>query len=227
MASDAYTKTESQVPQLIPAATVVVVRDGAAGLEVLLLKRTNERGAFGGYSVFPGGRVDAEDADVIATAVREAREETGLELDPASLVSFSEWTPPATEMRRFQTAFFLAPAPIPTPEVVVDINEIVAYEWITPADVLVGVDEGRFLMAPPTWITLHTLSAHATVASAVQHFHHADTPRFVTELRRVEGGIITMWEGDVAYGNPDMSLDEPGPRHRLRAAGTSWVYERG
>ena len=138
MTSDPYRATESSVPVLIPAATVVVIRDGDDGLEVLLLKRTTERGAFGGYSVFPGGRVDAEDADVVATAVREAVEETGLVLDPETLVPFSEWTPPATEMRRFQTSFFLAPVPVPTPEVVVDINEIVDHVWISPADVITG-----------------------------------------------------------------------------------------
>ena len=39
------------------AATVVLLRDGAGGLETLLLRR-NSRIAFGGMWVFPGGRVD-------------------------------------------------------------------------------------------------------------------------------------------------------------------------
>ena len=46
-----------------PSASVVVVRDGAEALEVLMLRR-NEKIAFhGGAWVFPGGRVDAEDGD--------------------------------------------------------------------------------------------------------------------------------------------------------------------
>ena len=44
----------------IPAATVVLVRDGATGLEVLMLHRAS-RVAFGGMWVFPGGKVDEED----------------------------------------------------------------------------------------------------------------------------------------------------------------------
>jgi len=45
-----------------PAATVILLRDGAPGLEVLLLKR-HARTLFGpGASVFPGGAVDAVDA---------------------------------------------------------------------------------------------------------------------------------------------------------------------
>ena len=45
----------------IPAATVVPLRDGPRGLEVLLLKR-NEALVFApGAWVFPGGRIDAGD----------------------------------------------------------------------------------------------------------------------------------------------------------------------
>src|SRR5207342_1141060 len=44
------------VSEPVAAATVVVVRDAAEGLEVLMLRR-NARGMFGGMWVFPGGRV--------------------------------------------------------------------------------------------------------------------------------------------------------------------------
>jgi len=46
-----------------PAATIVLLRDGAAGLEVLLLRRTRESGFVPGAFVFPGGRVDDADGD--------------------------------------------------------------------------------------------------------------------------------------------------------------------
>ncbi len=42
------------------AATVMLVRDGAAGLEVYMVKRPG-RGDFPDLHVFPGGKVDAED----------------------------------------------------------------------------------------------------------------------------------------------------------------------
>ncbi len=44
------------------AASVVLVRDGAAGLEVLLLRRHQASGVLGGVYVFPGGKLDAADA---------------------------------------------------------------------------------------------------------------------------------------------------------------------
>jgi len=51
---------EPAVPR--PAATVVLTRPGQGDLEVLLLKRSRSAGFVPGAYVFPGGRVDREDA---------------------------------------------------------------------------------------------------------------------------------------------------------------------
>lgn len=47
----------------LPAATVALLRDGAEGLEVLLLRRAAHSGFVPGAYVFPGGRVDRADHD--------------------------------------------------------------------------------------------------------------------------------------------------------------------
>jgi 8-oxo-dGTP pyrophosphatase MutT (NUDIX family) len=47
----------------LPSATVVLLRDGEAGLEVFLLKRHGLSDVLGGAYVFPGGKVDPEDAE--------------------------------------------------------------------------------------------------------------------------------------------------------------------
>ena len=47
-----------------PAATVIIVRDGVSGPEILMLRRSRRAGFFPNAWVFPGGRVDAADADV-------------------------------------------------------------------------------------------------------------------------------------------------------------------
>ncbi len=46
------------------AATVVMLRDGAAGLEVFLMKRHGLSDVLGGAYVFPGGKVDLADAEL-------------------------------------------------------------------------------------------------------------------------------------------------------------------
>lgn len=65
----------------VPAATggTVVARD----LDVLLQRRSPTLSSHPGQVSFPGGRREADDSDAVATALREAQEETGL--DPAGV----------------------------------------------------------------------------------------------------------------------------------------------
>ncbi|OJX31798.1 MAG: MBL fold metallo-hydrolase [Burkholderiales bacterium 68-12] len=57
------------VPAL-PAATVLLLRDGAQGLEVLMTRRSTKASFAPGAYVFPGGGIDALDAQSHATAAR-------------------------------------------------------------------------------------------------------------------------------------------------------------
>ncbi len=58
-----------------PAATVMLLRDGPTGLEVFLVRRHGLSDVLGGAYVFPGGKVDREDADeaLLARADRPAQ----------------------------------------------------------------------------------------------------------------------------------------------------------
>jgi 8-oxo-dGTP pyrophosphatase MutT (NUDIX family) len=58
------------------AASVVMLRDGPAGLEVFLLKRHGLSEVLAGAYVFPGGKVDLEDAQFDIEAHLDARAET-------------------------------------------------------------------------------------------------------------------------------------------------------
>lgn len=46
-----------------PAATVVLLRDGDQGIEVLMLRRAAQSDVLGGAFVFPGGKLDEADSD--------------------------------------------------------------------------------------------------------------------------------------------------------------------
>jgi 8-oxo-dGTP pyrophosphatase MutT (NUDIX family) len=215
----------------IPAATVILVRDGSEGLEALMLHKVS-RVAFGGNWVFPGGRVDdadrreaGDDEEEAArqAAAREALEECGLAVDPVDLVPFSHWVPPAITPRRFSTWFFLARAS--EGEVLVDGGEIHEHQWLTPAEVLAQRDQGIIDLAPPTWVTLHDLSEHPDVDAALAAAaERQPLPRYETRWVETDGGAIAMWAGDAGYDTSDPGVS--GARHRLHMATDGWRLER-
>jgi len=220
---------------LIAAATVIPVRQGPAGMEVLLLQR-NSRGQFGNMWVFPGGRVDPEDVRSVdgddaevemaaarAAAVREAAEEASLDLDRSGLVPFSFWVPPLGGAKRFATWFFLIEVRNDVSAVVVDQLEIHRSEWMTPATAVARVNAAQMDMAPPTFATLWWLRDQTDTQGALAAARSRVPERFSTHLR-THGGVMTaLWQGDVAYDDGD--IDQAGPRRRLTMDPGSWHIE--
>ncbi|HET8747358.1 MAG TPA: NUDIX hydrolase [Ramlibacter sp.] len=71
MALELITKRNYETPA--PSASVVLLRDGAGDLEVFLLRRHSQSFVLGGAYVFPGGKVDAEDARWVQRLDRDAQ----------------------------------------------------------------------------------------------------------------------------------------------------------
>jgi 8-oxo-dGTP pyrophosphatase MutT (NUDIX family) len=178
-----------------PAATTLIVRDGAAGLEVLMVRRSPHASFMPGAYVFPGGAVDDADGDAscdesaaalaqrigtvtevgaqarafAVAALRETFEECGLWLGATAeppggwaalrrrlnggeplaalaaatqqplatsvLQPWSHWVTPAGLPKRFDTLFFVAPAPAgQQPEV--DAAETTTLAWVHPPQAL-------------------------------------------------------------------------------------------
>lgn len=68
----------SELP-LKPAAVLIPLIDRKDGMTVLLTKRAKHLKTHSGQVSFPGGRCDPEDADAMATALRETEEEVGID----------------------------------------------------------------------------------------------------------------------------------------------------
>ena len=160
---------------IVAAATVILLRDGVDGLETLMLRRDSRLAFAGGMWVFPGGRVDpgdfaGDETDLVAAgrnaAVREAAEEAGLVVSVDSLVAFAHWTPPPEAPKRFSTQFYVAPAP--SGAVTIDDGEIRDHMWVSPAEGIRRRDALEIELAPPTWVTLHTLNSYDTVDAAIE-----------------------------------------------------------
>jgi len=70
-----------QGPEERKAAVAAILREAAAGAELLFIHRAEHpHDPWSGHMAFPGGRVDAGDPDPLAAAVRETREELALDL---------------------------------------------------------------------------------------------------------------------------------------------------
>ncbi|MBV8617262.1 MAG: NUDIX hydrolase [Curvibacter sp.] len=74
-----------------PSSTVMVLRDGPEGLEVLMVRRHGRSAVLGGAHVFPGGKLDAADCEVPAsrldrpaTELTQALDEPGLTPETAA-----------------------------------------------------------------------------------------------------------------------------------------------
>jgi 8-oxo-dGTP pyrophosphatase MutT (NUDIX family) len=152
----------------VPAATVVVARDSVAAdsIEILLLKRNSKLVFHGGHWVFPGGRVDQADfagADgleyraALRAAVRETKEEAGLEIGEGQLIHTAHWTTPPHLPRRFCTWFFMCPVPRSS-VVSVDNDEILEHRWITPKAALAASKAEEIVLPQPTKETLKSIA---------------------------------------------------------------------
>ncbi|MBC7173915.1 MAG: NUDIX hydrolase [Polyangiaceae bacterium] len=214
-----------------PSATVVLLREAAAGPEVLLLKRNDRIVFHGGEWVFPGGRVESGDADgdVFAidaarrAAVRETREEADVEISAADVVPIAHWTTPLHMPKRFSTWFFAVR--VPRLEVAVDGGEIMAHRWVAPEQALRARASGEIGLPPPTFLTLLELAAFPSAEAYLEAAGVREPVRFFPRYREVLGGPCSLLEGDVAYeGAP---LEAEGPRHRIwLPSGGEWRYER-
>lgn len=179
------------------ASTTLVLRDGAHGPEVLMVKRSPHASFMPGAYVFPGGAVDAADANADAgetaaalaerigriagvgdralahavAALRECHEECGLRLGSTQVLQpWSHWVTPLGLPKRFDTLFFVAPAPqgqTPRP----DAGETTTLEWVAPRSALASHAAGGFPMEFATVATVRSLLpfADATVQAVLEH----------------------------------------------------------
>ena len=215
---------------LIPAATVVLLRDSHGGLETLLMRRNSKLSFAEGMWVFPGGKIDEDDRagghDVHQAArqaaVREAKEEGDLTIDLSGLVYHSHWLPPVQSPKRFSTWFFVAEAP--TGDVTVDQGEILEHAWWHPEEALERAADRRIEILPPTWMTLHDLAQHGSVEACLAHTAARGPMAFATRIIKTPEGPAATWEEDAAYDSG--THDAPGERHRLVMTDGAWRLER-
>jgi 8-oxo-dGTP pyrophosphatase MutT (NUDIX family) len=100
--------------RIAQAAVTLILRPHAEGAEGFVIKRAEHpRDPWSGHLALPGGRADATDADLRATAMREVWEEIGVRLDAGGqfLGRLPKLTPNNPRLPRIEITPFVAVAP--------------------------------------------------------------------------------------------------------------------
>jgi 8-oxo-dGTP pyrophosphatase MutT (NUDIX family) len=121
---------------LVPAAVLIGLVTHAEGLSVLLTQRTPHLADHAGQIAFPGGRIEQQDPDERAAALREAREEVGLDPAGVRLIGRLDTYVTRTGFRVEPIVGLIAPplALNPDPHEVADIFEVPLDFVIDPAN---------------------------------------------------------------------------------------------
>jgi arginase family enzyme/8-oxo-dGTP pyrophosphatase MutT (NUDIX family) len=209
------------------AASVIILRGGSGGLEVLLLRRNPAARFMPGAWVFPGGAVDAHegagDASHRAAAVREVAEEAGLTLpDPAALVKFSRWITPAEIAIRFDTHFFLAHAP-PGQEPRADGQEMVDLGWYTPQAALDASARGELELVFPTIKHLEQLAPFPTADRLIEWATGREVVAVEPRVRITGETSRVVLPGEPGYDTSPKTSGEERARSSGRRNRSPWV----
>lgn len=157
------------------AGTVIVAREEDGIASVLMMRRNASLRFMGGYWVFPGGATDASDAagarDPIQVAARAASrelgEEAGLQVEADRFTYLAHWITPSYYPKRFDTHFFVAPAP-PTQQPRIGDDEATALAWVDPRRWREFDRSEAFPLSVPTLLVLRelaeSLDAHGSLA---------------------------------------------------------------
>ncbi|MFX4273985.1 NUDIX hydrolase [Propionibacteriaceae bacterium Y1685] len=184
-----------QPPPVDPrlSASVLLLRDGVAGLEVYVLHRQLTMAFAAGVVAFPGGGAEPGETP-IEVAVRETAEETGVRLDPRALMPWAHWITPECEARRYDTHFFVTA--LPAGQTAEDLTtETVRAEWAAPQAILDEADAGRLVLMPPTRSLLLELADGVDLGAVLASADGRQVHPVLPELVRTDGGWSFVWPG--------------------------------
>ena len=222
----------SQIVPLLPAATVVCTRRDSLGeLEVLLLRRNKKLSFASGFWVFPGGKIETEDqvngvVDEQAAqtaAVREAMEESGLNLINSELFHFKKWTTPLPSNKRFRTWFFICELQDGPTNVIIDDSEIKDYRWIKAKNALTTIKQDQIKVLPPTFLTLVRIMHCQNFGDIKTEFSRSPILDIHPRTGLDKGVFHAMYPGDVGYDDHD--IHKIGARHRIKGNFATGSYE--
>lgn len=202
----------------------------AAGLHVAALREALEEcGLLLAEAATPQARLDAPLARAQLRAGQpfaQVLAGLGLRLATRQLLPWSRWitpTSPAMSTRRFDTRFFVAPAPAGQ-TALHDNEETTESVWLAPRAALEQYRDGAIDLAPPQIMSLAQLARHASVHSVLAAARAQRPPTILPEAFMDAGARTICYPGDPLHAVRERAL--PGPT-RLRQQGRWFLPEEG
>lgn len=202
----------------------------AAGLYVAALREALEEcGLLLAEPLQAGAPLDAPRARAMlreGQPLAQVLSHLGLRLATQRLAAWSRWiTPlsPAMGTRRFDTRFFVAPAPLGQ-TAAHDNEEATESVWLAPRAALEQYRDGRIELAPPQIMSLAHLARYARMQDVVAAAR-SQRPPTILPLAHLDAGLRTIaYPGDPLHAERERAL--PGPT-RLRQQGRHFLPEAG
>ena len=166
---------------IIPSASVLLVRNGASGLEVLMMQRARHLSFAAGALVFPGGKVDLEDSDTLfwgrrvhgsvlmpdfpyrMAAIRELVEETGILLGADKRRRPVHGTVARRIIRKYSGPARQARRALDMNRIMLSPSSLVPFaHWITPEGMPRRFDTHFYVAAMPAKQQMSFIEGEAT-----------------------------------------------------------------
>jgi 8-oxo-dGTP pyrophosphatase MutT (NUDIX family) len=195
--------------------------DEALALRVSAVRETFEEcgvlvaRARGEQTLLPESRVrpleTAHRADLLAGryTMRDLVEQHGLELATDVLVPFAHWITPDFMPKRFDTWFYLVPAP--EDQVAAhDGEESVDSVWVKPADAIAEAKAGRRTIIFPTLNNLMKLARSSSVAEAIERARTEPLVTVLPTVHKTDSGKVLRITPEAGYELNEVPMEGRG-----------------
>ena len=172
------------------SAVLVLFGQGTGGPDLLYVQKNEGLRRHAGQPAFPGGKIDDSDDGPVATALREAAEETGL--DPSGVDVLATLPELFITRSQFRVIPVLAWWRVPSAVRPVDIGEIAAVERISVAD----------LADPANRVMLRFPSGHSGPAFSIGSMLIWGFTGLITDRLLALGGWERPWDDTVIREMP-------------------------